>query len=75
MTQNLESQSTTSFTNTDSAHLRILYNVNDLLRQSESDSLNINFILPRILQLAQNELQAQTGSIFVLNSHQDLQHV
>ncbi|HSH04296.1 MAG TPA: GAF domain-containing protein [Anaerolineae bacterium] len=75
MAQQIEPTSSVTFTNTDSTHLRILYNVNDLLRQAEVDSLDMNVVLSRILQLAQNELQAQTGSIFVLDANQDLQHV
>ncbi len=58
----------------DSARLRMLYSVNNMLRQVEADGLDINVMLPRILRLAAAELQAETGSIFVLDETGRVEH-
>jgi hypothetical protein len=51
----------------DSDRLHTLYVVNDMLKQVEADGLNINLILPRVLNLSVQQLEAQDGSIFVVN--------
>ena len=55
----------------DSERLRTLYMVNNMLKQVEADGLNIYVILPRIVNLAVKQLNAQEGSILVVN--EDLQ--
>lgn len=51
----------------DSDRLHTLYVVNDMLKQVEADGLNINLILPRVLNLSVQQLEAQDGSIIVVN--------
>ncbi len=51
----------------DSDRLHTLYVVNDMLKQVEADGLNISFILPRILNLSVQQLEAHDGSIIVVN--------
>jgi len=51
----------------DSERLQTLYIVNDMLKQVEADGLNINVILPRVLDLAVRQLNASDGSIIVVN--------
>ncbi|VAW30704.1 hypothetical protein MNBD_CHLOROFLEXI01-95, partial [hydrothermal vent metagenome] len=51
----------------DSDRLRTLYVVNDMLKQVEADGLNINLILPRVLRLSVQQLDADDGSIIVVN--------
>ncbi|MBK8900971.1 MAG: GAF domain-containing protein [Anaerolineaceae bacterium] len=51
----------------DSERLHTLYVVNDMLKQVEADGLNINLILPRVLNLSVQQLEAQDGSIIVVN--------
>ncbi|MCI0396909.1 MAG: GAF domain-containing protein [Chloroflexi bacterium] len=52
----------------DSARLQTLYVVNDMLKQAEADGLDIQVILPRVLQIAIAELGASSGSILVTNN-------
>ncbi len=51
----------------DSDRLHTLYVVNDMLKQVEADGLNINLILPRVLNLSVQQLEAHDGSIIVVN--------
>ncbi len=51
----------------DSDRLHTLYVVNDMLKQVEADGLNINRILPRVLHLSVQQLEADDGSIIVVN--------
>jgi PAS domain S-box-containing protein len=51
----------------DSDRLRTLYVVNDMLKQAGADGLNINIILPRVLSLSVQQLDADDGSIIVVN--------
>ncbi len=51
----------------DSDRLHTLYVVNDMLKQVEADGLNINLILPRVLNLSVQQLEADDGSIIVVN--------
>ena len=51
----------------DSGRLQTLLEVNDLLKQAEADGLDINIILPRVLKVAMQELDAQRGSIIVVD--------
>ncbi len=51
----------------DSDRLHTLYVMNDMLKQVEADGLNINLILPRILNLSVQQLEAHDGSIIVVN--------
>lgn len=51
----------------DSERLHTLYVVNDMLKQVEADGLNINLILPRVLNLSVQQLEAHDGSIIVVN--------
>lgn len=53
----------------DGGRLRTLLEVNDLLKQAEADGLDINTILPRVLKVAMQELDAQRGSIIVVDIH------
>ena len=56
------------------SHLRTLYIVNDMLKQAEADGLDINYILPRILQLATMELGAFMGSIIVVDPDENVEY-
>ncbi|GJM42208.1 MAG: hypothetical protein DHS20C20_24900 [Ardenticatenaceae bacterium] len=51
----------------DSDRLHTLYVVNDMLKQVEADGLNINLILPHVLNLSVQQLEAHDGSIIVVN--------
>ena len=51
----------------DSDRLHTLYVVNDMLKQVEADGLNINLMLPRVLNLSVQQLEADDGSIIVVN--------
>ena len=54
--------------------LHTLYIVNDLLKQVEADGLNINLILPRVLNLSVQQLEADDGSIIVVNEALKVEH-
>ncbi len=60
--------------NRDSERLKTLYAVNNLLRQVEADGLDIHMILPRVLQVAVDEVSGQTGSIIVTNDQNRIEH-
>ncbi len=51
----------------DRKRLQTLYRVNNMFKQVEADDLNIYVILPRIVNLAVEQLEAQEGSILVTN--------
>lgn len=59
----------------DSERLQTIYVVQDLLKQVESEGLNINVILPRVLKVAIKQLEAHDGSIIIVNEDQDIEHV
>lgn len=50
-----------------SERLQTLYRVNDMLKQIEADGLQMNVVLPRVLDLAAEQLNATDGSIIVVN--------
>ncbi|MCB8928979.1 MAG: GAF domain-containing protein [Ardenticatenaceae bacterium] len=58
----------------DSDRLHTLYVVNDMLKQVEADGLNINLILPRVLNLSVQQLEANDGSIIVVNEAQKVEY-
>ena len=58
----------------DSDRLHTLYVVNDMLKQVEADGLNINLILPRVLNLSVQQLEAHDGSIIVVNETQKVEY-
>jgi PAS domain S-box-containing protein len=58
----------------DSERLQTLYIVNDMLKQVEADGLNINVILPRVLDLAVRQLNASDGSIIVVNEELQIEY-
>ena len=58
----------------DSDRLHTLYVVNDMLKQVEADGLNIKLILPRILNLSVQQLEAHDGSIIVVNEALKIEH-
>jgi len=55
--------------------LHTLYVINDMLKQVEADGLRINTILPRVLELAMKQLNANDGSIIVVDGNLDIEHV
>ncbi len=54
--------------------LQTLYEVNDLLKQAEADGLDMNVILPRVLKIAIEELDADSGSIVVVNANMESEY-
>lgn len=58
----------------DRERLQTLYELNAMLKQAEADGLDIEVILPRVLQAAAVELQAHTGSIVAINPHQEVEY-
>jgi PAS domain S-box-containing protein len=58
----------------DSDRLHTLYVVNDMLKQVEADGLNINLILPRVLNISVQQLEAHDGSIIVVNEAQKVEY-
>lgn len=63
-----------NFKTKDSERLQTLYIVNDMLKQVEADGLNINVILPRLLDLAVKQLNASDGSIIVVNEELHIEY-
>lgn len=55
--------------------LQTLYTVHDVLKQVEAEGLNINSILPQVLQIAARQLAAADGSIIVINQNLEIEHV
>jgi two-component system, NtrC family, sensor histidine kinase KinB len=58
----------------DSQRLQTLYMVNNMLKQVEADGLNIYVILPRVVNLAVKQLDAQEGSILVVNEALEVEY-
>ena len=54
--------------------LQFLYRINSMLKQVEADGLNIYVILPRVINLAVQQLSADEGSIIVVDEGQDVQY-
>ncbi len=57
-----------------SERLQTLYVVNELLRQADTEGLNINAILPRVLNVAVQQLNGKEGSIIVVNQNLEIEH-
>jgi len=55
--------------------LQMLYNVHELLKQVEAEGLNINVILPEVLKMAAQQLDASDGSIIVVDKEMQIEHV
>ncbi len=55
--------------------LQMLYNVHELLKQVESEGLNIDTILPEVLHMSAQQLDATEGSIIVVNAEMEIEHV
>ncbi len=58
-----------------SERLQTLYNVHELLKQVESEGLNIDTILPEVLRMAARQLYATEGSIIIVNENMEIEHV
>lgn len=54
--------------------LQFLYRINTMLKQVEADGLNIYVILPRVINLAVQQLEADEGSIIVVDEGQEVQY-
>lgn len=59
----------------DSVRLQTLYVVNNLLRLMDKDGLDIDAILPQVLQTAMRELHCQSGSIMIVDDAGNLEHL
>ncbi|MFQ5421505.1 MAG: hypothetical protein ACE5EY_14215, partial [Anaerolineae bacterium] len=55
-----------------SERLQTLYVVNELLRQADTEGLNINAILPRVLEIATEQLNGKEGSIIIVNQNKEV---
>jgi two-component system, NtrC family, sensor histidine kinase KinB len=58
----------------DSQRLQTLYTINALIKQVEADGLEIHTVLPRILEVAVQQLNAFDGSIIVINEQKEVEH-
>lgn len=58
----------------DSTRLQSLYVINNMLKQAEADGLEINIVLPRILNVAVEQLKGHKGSIIVVNQEFHVEH-
>lgn len=58
----------------DTERLHALYAVSDMLKQVVAEGLDIDAILPRVLRVALEELDAYSGSIVVVDEQFELQH-
>lgn len=74
MNESFPSALTSPFPQEEADHLQSLYEVNDTLKQVVADGLEIDEVLPRVLGLAMNELNAGGGSIVVLDEQGKPQH-
>ncbi len=54
--------------------LQMLYTVHSLLKQVEAGGLNIQTILPQVLQMASQQLDATEGSIIIVNTEMQIEH-
>lgn len=55
--------------------LQMLYTVHELLKQVESEGLNIETILPEVLRMSAQQLDATEGSIIIVNKDLEIDHV
>lgn len=67
-------EQTRASNNRDADRLQTLYVVNDMLKQVVAEGLGINTILPRVLQVALEEVNAVSGSIIVVDEDMYPQH-
>ena len=58
----------------DSDRLHTLYVVNDMLKQVEADGLNINLILPHVLNLSVQQFEAHDGILIFVNAARKLEY-
>lgn len=58
----------------DDNRLQTLYKINLLLRQVEAEGLGVDIVLPRVLDIAASQLEADDGSIIVVDEHLMIQH-
>lgn len=58
----------------DADRLQSLYAVNDMLKQVVADGLEIDVVLPRVLRVATEEVEAAAGSIIVIDERLRPQH-
>lgn len=58
----------------EASRLQTLYVVNDMLKQVVAGGLDINTVLPRVLRVALDELNAFSASIIILNDRQKPEH-
>ena len=58
----------------DSTRLQSLYVINNMLKQAESDGLDIHIVLPRILNVAVEQLRGHKGSVIVVNKEFHVEH-
>lgn len=70
----MHSSETTVNDNRDASRLQTLYVINDMLKQVAADGLDIHTVLPRILRIAYEELEASSGSIIILDDQQKPQY-
>ncbi len=54
--------------------LNTLYVINEILKQVEAEGLNIDVVLPRVLNVAVEQLEAYDGSIIVINQDSQIEH-
>jgi len=67
-------EQTRPISNRDAERLQTLYVVNDMLKQVVAEGLGINTILPRVMLVALEEVNAFSGSIIVVNETLDPQY-
>ncbi|HSM58228.1 MAG TPA: GAF domain-containing protein [Candidatus Sulfomarinibacteraceae bacterium] len=58
----------------DADRLQSLYAVNDMLKQIVADGLEIDIVLPRVLRVATEEVEAAAGSVIVIDERLQPQH-
>ncbi|MCP4424020.1 MAG: GAF domain-containing protein [Chloroflexi bacterium] len=54
--------------------LQVLYAVNAMLKQVEADGLHLDIILPRVLDIAVEQLNGDDGSIIVVDQDLEVEH-
>lgn len=57
-----------------SQRLRIIYAINAMLRRVEADGLQLDIILPEVIEIAVKQLEADDGSIIVVNQELEIEH-
>ena len=60
--------------NREADRLQTLYVINDILKQVVAEGLDIDAVLPRILRVSLEELQALSATIIILNERQEPEH-